>query len=200
MRMTVLVDLDDVVADWRGQVIRDAQKILGDSNVFIHGRDYEVWDMISEYRKGFGEEAVQAILQAINAPGFHESLPPIEGAMDALQQLDHDGFDAYILTWPWLGHRSCAGEKLNWVRDKLGSYWEKRTIISANKVLVRGDLLIDDRPDAAKHGNGHDPSWQHILFTNEDWPFRPHLSDHPATHRMHGWAELPRILQEHKFL
>lgn len=196
----VLVDLDDVLGDWRGDVIRSAQEISGNKEMFIHGRDFTAWDMLGEYRRKYGETAVQAILHAINTPGFHEQIPLIEGAIDGLQQLTHYGLDVYIVTWPWHGHQSCAGEKLNWVRKHFGHEWERRTIISANKVLVRGDLLIDDRPDAAKHGNGHEPSWTHVLFTSDDWPYRPHLSEHADTHRMHGWEELERILQEHKLL
>lgn len=83
-----------------------------------------------------------------NAPGIFALMEPIDGALDAYRQLA-EVFDTYILsTAPW-DNPSAWRDKIEWVREHLGSdegspaY--KRLILSHHKNLNRGDFLVDDR-------------------------------------------------------
>jgi 5'-nucleotidase len=52
-------------------------------------------------------------------------------------------------------------EKYEWVDQHLGLAWVDRIVLTRDKTLVNGDILIDDRPQiegAAK------PTWEHVLY------------------------------------
>jgi 5'-nucleotidase len=71
------------------------------------------------------------------------------------------GHDVRICTSPLSGARFCAAEKIQWVHDRLGPEWERRVIITKDKTLVRGDVLIDDKPEVT---GALVPTWEHLVF------------------------------------
>ena len=77
--------------------------------------------------------------------GFFQKLEPIEGAIDALSELnDSCHYLPYILTAPSTLNPLSYTEKRVWVEEKLGYGFVDRLIICSNKALLRGDILIDD--------------------------------------------------------
>ena len=52
-------------------------------------------------------------------------------------------------------------EKLSWVERHLGREFMLRTILTRDKTLVRGNVLIDDKPEVK---GVMTPEWEHILF------------------------------------
>lgn len=92
--------------------------------------------------------------------GFYSELKPITGAVDAMSLLIKlDSFDTYILTAPSIYNPLSYTEKRLWVENHLGFEWVKRLIISPNKSLLKGDILIDDH----KTGRGQD-TFEGMLF------------------------------------
>ena len=102
-------------------------------------------------------------------PGIFSLMEPMTGAIEAVNSLK-DKYDVYILsTAPWL-NPSAWSDKLTWVQKYFGKGKEnpfyKRLIISHNKHLNKGDILIDDRPNnGAKDFNGE---W--ICFGSSEFP------------------------------
>ena len=102
-------------------------------------------------------------------PGIFSLMEPMTGAIEAVNLLK-DKYDVYILsTAPWL-NPSAWSDKLIWVQKYFGKGKEnpfyKRLIISHNKHLNKGDILIDDRPNnGAKDFNGE---W--ICFGSSEFP------------------------------
>jgi 5'(3')-deoxyribonucleotidase len=85
--------------------------------------------------------------------GFFADLEPINGATGSVKQLISDPrFEVYILTAPSYLNPMCYTEKRVWIEKHFGVEFTKNLIISYNKALLMGDILIDDR--AA--GNGQD--------------------------------------------
>ena len=66
--------------------------------------------------------------------GFFEGLEAMEGAIQAIHEMDQCGFKVYICTAPILHSQYCAQEKLNWIRKHLGESWLHRVILCADKV------------------------------------------------------------------
>ena len=106
--------------------------------------------------------------------GFYTELKPIEGALEAMEVLlDAQNIDPYILTAPSLYNPLSYTEKRLWVEDHLGFEWVKRLIISPDKSLLQGDLLIDDHSEGRgqdrfagkliKFGSKTYPNWSAIL-------------------------------------
>ena len=98
-------------------------------------------------------------------PGIFGLMKPIPGAIEAYKQLSLK-FDTYILsTAPWENH-SAWHDKLIWVKKNLGDIAYKRLILSHHKNLLRGDFLVDDRPNnGAAEFEG---KWIH--FGNKEFP------------------------------
>ena len=109
-----------------------------------------------------------------SAAGFYRSLMPLPGALEAMDRmLSSPDLDLYILTAPSVYNPLCYTEKRLWVEDHLGFEMTKRLIISPDKSLLNGDVLIDDNVN----GHGQDrfggtlvqfgsevyPNWKSIL-------------------------------------
>jgi 5'-nucleotidase len=77
--------------------------------------------------------------------GFYRKLPPLEGALDAIQALyASDEYTPYILTAPSTKNPFSYTEKRVWVEEHLGYDFVDRLIICSHKGLLKGELLIDD--------------------------------------------------------
>lgn len=85
---------------------------------------------------------------------FYRHLDPMPGAIEAFETLyESDAYDPYILSRPsWRNHHSWTDKRL-WVEEHLGEMAEKRLILSHDKFLLEGDVLIDDHE---RHAHGFD--------------------------------------------
>ncbi len=100
--------------------------------------------------------------------GFYENLTPIDGSQDAMQYLlEAKEIEPYILTAPSIYNPLSYTEKRLWVENYLGFDWVERLIISPDKSLLRGEVLIDDHD----LGRGQDKfQGQLIKFGSPDYP------------------------------
>ena len=106
-----------------------------------------------------------------DAPGVFALMDPMPGAIDALERL-REKYDIYILsTAPWANPSGWA-DKLTWVKDHLDPYFTKRLILCHHKDLLKGDYLIDDRPNHGadrfagewiQFGSPEFPDWETVL-------------------------------------
>ncbi|MFR9543696.1 MAG: hypothetical protein SNH27_16825 [Rikenellaceae bacterium] len=145
MKRIVYVDMDNVLVDFKSGIERvDAQT----------QREYE----------GHFDDV----------PHIFSKMKPIDGAIDAFNQLS-ERYDLYILsTAPW-DNPTAWSEKLEWVQKYLGESGYKRLILSHHKNLCHGEIIIDDRT-----ANGVDKfAGRHIHFGSEEFP---------------NWASVLRVL------
>jgi 5'-nucleotidase len=119
-------------------------------------------------------------------PSFYSALEPIPGSRTALRQMLKEGHDVRIVTSPWVSNPTCASDKLNWVVRQYGAHWGQRVIITTDKTLVRGDVLVDDKPEVT---GVERPSWVHVLFT------QPYNVD-VLKPRLNAWTEWREMLEQ----
>jgi len=153
-RPTVLVDMDGCLVnlwDSIGDVMR--------RNGFlpIAEIDLKEWDIAKIYPDHVLQSEAD---RALNTFGTFFKAKPRDGAVEAMQDLA-SVYDVRIVTTPWAGNPYCTKEKIDWVLLNLGTQWVHRMIITYDKTLVRGDVLIDDKPDIT---GVMSPEWEHILF------------------------------------
>lgn len=173
--MRVLVDMDGVIADW-GHAYGESLDRFGDEAAAIpRHKDQRQFDLTA----GRTDREKALIGAVMVEPGFYSRIKPIDGAEAALKAMVDDGHDVRIVTSPWISNPTCASDKLNWVVRHYGHLWGPRVIITADKTLVRGDILIDDKPEI--HGE-EEPTWEHVLF---DQPYNREAK----RRRLHDWAE-----------
>ena len=175
--MIFLSDLDGVGAEWDGHFDKHA---LSEAYAHVRGiplrherKSFSFYDEVSP-------EAREAILAIMNHPTFYADLEPIEGWAEAMLELDAAGHQVRIVTTPWWSNPDCTRDKLNWVAKHLGEEWRKRVILTGDKTVVHGDVLVDDKPII--HGAHSSPTWKHVLF---DQPYNQSV-DRP---RIHNWTD-----------
>jgi 5'-nucleotidase len=152
----VLVDQDAVVADFDGGFELIWRERYPD-RPFVEPAARRSFYIRDDYPAEYGDE-----IRAIHtAEGFISGLAPVQGALDALRAMLVVGHDVRICTSPLSTFRFCVTEKFQWVHDHLGADWVNRLIITKDKTLVRGDVLIDDKPEVT---GALVPLWEHLVF------------------------------------
>jgi len=154
--MKILVDMDGVLADFDDGFLKTWQNLHADKP-FIPIDQRTTFYVVDQYP----EELKDLIRQTIAAPNFFGSLPPLPGSVEALTGMRAMGHDVYICTSAISAFRSCVVEKFEWVEAHLGTDWVKSLIFAKDRTMLRGDVLIDDRP---AYEGGFVPSWEHVIF------------------------------------
>ena len=106
-------------------------------------------------------------------PGLFRSLKPIESAISSVEKLLHsEKYEVYFLsTAPW-NNPSAWTDKRLWLAEQFGDIINRRLILTHRKDLVKGDILIDDRPnngakdfegELIKFGSDEYPNWPAVL-------------------------------------
>jgi len=151
----ILVDMDGVLVDFdEGHQRMCRERCLPPE---VEARDRTCWDILD----AVGDEWRDTVKEIWHAPGFFAGLIPVPGAVETLHVWLREGHKVFICTAPLMNSETCAQEKLGWVRRHVGIEFVRRTSITADKTLVHGDFLLDDKPDI--HGIAT-PTWRHLLF------------------------------------
>lgn len=153
---TILVDIDNVIADQVGGFYR----ILTDEYPHI---SLPPRGTLTEFdiELNFPEEHHELIRSLRLREGFFRSLPMMEGAREGLARLSETVENVRIVTAPTWQWKHCVPEKYAWVEEHLGRDWCGKIIITRDKTLIHGDVLIDDAPAVS---GVYMPAWTHVLY------------------------------------
>lgn len=173
--------MDGVIADW-GAAYGAALDAHGPAASRIP-RHHEQTSF--NLTAGRTDDEVRIIHQVLAQPGFYAQLVEIPGAKTALERIRKAGHDVRFVTSPWVDNPTCASDKIDWVRRHYGDSWAQRVIITTDKTLVYGDVLVDDKPEVT---GSVEPFWEHVLF---DQPYNRHQS---SRRRIFGWDEWETII------
>ena len=177
--MIILLDQDGVLADFEHAFIASWRQRHPDiAPVEFAARK-------SFYLREDYAPELRAQAEAIyTAPGFIRDLPPVPGAIAAYQELLALGMDVRICTSPLSQFENCVAEKYLWVEKHLGREATNRLILTKDKTLIQGQLLIDDKPQIS---GAAQPQWRHILF---DAPYNRQVTDRPRL----DWSNWRNVL------
>ena len=106
-------------------------------------------------------------------PGLFRNLKPIESAISSVEKLlQSQKYEVYFLsTAPWDNPSAWIDKRL-WLEEQFGEKINRKLIITHRKDLVKGDILIDDRPnngakdfegELIKFGSTEYPNWNAVL-------------------------------------
>lgn len=106
-------------------------------------------------------------------PGLFRNLKPIESAISSVEKLHHsEKYEVYFIsTAPW-NNPSAWTDKRLWLAEQFGDIINRRLILTHRKDLVKGDILIDDRPnngtkdfegELIKFGSDEYPNWDSVI-------------------------------------
>ena len=163
--MKILIDMDGVIANFEKSVL-DTYQSLYPTKPFIPLDERTTFYVKEQY-----PSELQSLVESIYlTPGFYQSLPIINGAAEALSEMTQRGHNLFICTAPLPQYEHCVLEKYQWVDQYLGAEWVKKIIVTNDKTLVRGDILIDDKLNIT---GLETPTWEHILFNQ---PYNKHIT------------------------
>jgi 5'-nucleotidase len=180
----ILVDLDGVCADFE---LHRYQKLQAEGLPAIPPAEIKNFYGSKDYLERFGIGAHEASLAVTKQPGFFREMPPIPGAVEGMEYLRSSGQIVRICSKPLSNHPTCEVEKLTWVRNHLGPWWEERAIITSVKSEVGACFLIDDRPNMRSYiASRNEPlaPWKHVLF-RQCW----NLDDTESDCVMRDWTD-----------
>ncbi|KAG8433364.1 hypothetical protein GDO86_017590 [Hymenochirus boettgeri] len=181
-RLRVLVDMDGVLADFEGGFLKK-YRVRYPSEPYINLEDrrgFWVSEQYGNLKPGLCKKAISIW----EAKDFFLDLHPIPGAVAAVKEMaDLENTDVFICTSPIKHYQHCPYEKYAWVEKHLGHKFLERIILTRDKTVVSGDLLIDDRPDII--GAERNPTWEHILFTA---CHNKHILPTPPNRRLPSWS------------
>ncbi|XP_006869738.1 PREDICTED: 5'(3')-deoxyribonucleotidase, cytosolic type [Chrysochloris asiatica] len=179
----VLVDMDGVLADFEGALLRGfRRRFPAEPHVPLEERR---GFLAREQYRGLRPDLADKVASVYETPGFFLDLEPIPGALEAMQEMkDMKDTEVFICTSPILKYQHCVVEKYHWVEKYLGSEFVERIILTRDKTVVLGDLLIDDKDTI--QGQEDTPSWEHILFT---CCHNRHLTLPPTKRRLLSWSD-----------
>lgn len=173
--MRILVDQDDVIASWGPQFDRMLDT-YGEAAAGIPRSSGQTNWNLNAGRTKAEKEIIEEIMVS---DGFYRHLEPIAGAKSALKAALKAGHDVRIVSAPYISNPTCASDKMGWIVRYYGSHWGSRLVLTNDKTVVHGDLLIDDRPEIS---GSMTPTWQHVVFGN--YAYNRHITDR---HRLVDW-------------
>lgn len=183
--MLILVDQDGVLADFDQGFYTQWQSTMGDRYPGRLPSERRTFYL----REDYPQELRHEVEQIYTAPGFFRDLPPVIGAIEAMNTMLELGHDVRICTAPINAYRHCVTEKFEWVEKNLGMDFVHRMILTKDKTLVAGKFLIDDKPDIT---GSLSPQWLHLLFE------RPYNKNVEATRPRINWANWQAIIARYQ--
>lgn len=156
----VLIDMDGVLCDLESEFLARWRQRHPERD-FVPVADRRSFYVATQYAERFGGAVKQDIWEILSEAGFYQALPPIPGAVEALREMDAEGITVRLCTSPYFRPVPCVAEKYGWVEEHLGFDWLERIIITKDKTLVSGDVLIDDKP---RIEGMRAPRWRHVVF------------------------------------
>ena len=149
--------MDGVIADFDGEFLKRWRE-RHPEKFFVPMAERTVFYVKDQYP----EELKPLVMEILQEPAFFRDMMPIDGAKGALLEMDAMGLEVFICTSPFSTYQNCVREKYEWVGNTLGSNWVNRIILTKDKTLIKGDLLIDDKPQIT--GVESVPSWEHVIY------------------------------------
>lgn len=191
-RLRVLVDMDGVIADFEGGFLKKYKESFP-NEPFLSLEDRRGFWVSTQYgdmRSDLCEKAISIW----ESQHFFMDLEPLPGGVEAVKEMSKmENTDVFICTSPIKHYGHCPYEKYAWVEQHLGSEFLEQVILTRDKTIVTGDILIDDKPDIL--GVESNPSWEHVLFTA---CHNKHLPPNPSQRRLQSWADDWRGLLQSK--
>ena len=142
--LTILVDMDDTLENLSEVWIASLNEVHGTS---VCSDDVREWNMT----KAFPTVEKSQVFAPLFDENMWKKVVPLPGAVEYLKRLIDDGHKVVIVT---ASHQDTVAMKLNNVLFRYFPYLSTHdVIVTSQKQLICGDVMIDDAPHNLEGGN-----------------------------------------------
>jgi 5'-nucleotidase len=154
--MIILIDMDNTLADFEKAFLAAWCKKYPDE-LHIPLEERRSFHVTDDYPEDLGDK----IRDICHSKGFVFNLPPAIGGVDAVNTMLQQGHDVRFCTSHFTEYDPSVLEKFQWVDKHFGKTFVDKIVLTRDKTLVKGDILIDDKPIITGIAT---PTWEHILY------------------------------------
>lgn len=200
-KYVVGVDMDMVLVDWVSSLLDEIWRRMFPFPRILN-KDMEKWLISQNYPEEY-QEQVMSIFK-FPEPGLYYSFKPMDGALEALQELSEVAHivivstpaiqSLYTYNNEWNEYvqimNQVSAEKLNWIRDYVlpAIGYMPETLFVSDKGSFHGHVLVDDRPDVSLKTRLL-PVWNHVLY-DDDFAFNRDVeAKYRISWKKSGWKE-----------
>jgi 5'-nucleotidase len=164
----ILIDMDEVIANYSLSIKNFMKPYIGHIE-----KENELWPYIN---KNLNHEHIKTC----TSPGFFRNLMVVPGAIEAVRSIKDEGYNIKFCSTPQVNSTSHS-EKCDWIAEKFGIDMASNLILTHDKTLIRGDILIDDKVNIK--GLKPNTEFTHILFRT---PYNEHAK---PEHQLNDWYD-----------
>ena len=179
-RLKILVDMDDTIEHLLLAWVDCLNKKYGTS---VNHDDIRDWDVSIAFPTLTREQ----VFAPLREDEFWKTVQPIDGAAEVLEWAIKEGHEVYIVTTSW--YYALKSKMENVLFRHFPFITWNQVIITSNKQMIRGDMLIDDAPHNLENGK-----YVRVLMT------APHNLNYDAKRnhmiRVHTWFEVKQCIQK----
>jgi 5'-nucleotidase len=181
-RPVVLIDMDNTLVNFSKKfeevwLRKHPEKDLDHSTYFM-------WDAVKHH---YSPEELVAVRREMEdmmcAKDFFRSMEAMEGAAEAFSELRRVGFSVWVCTSPWVDSEYSIGDKDAWCKKHLDE--KTHLITTQDKTMIRGDVLIDDKPTISGLMR---PKWTQVLYD------RPYNRQETDRKRIERWRDAVNVV------
>ncbi|WP_114906723.1 5' nucleotidase, NT5C type [Ornithinimicrobium murale] len=187
-RPILLVDMDGVLFDWSSgfyRILDELAQARGVEHGLPPATELRAFDFAKAVPQG-DEHTLDMVWEAMRHPELYTRLAPMPGAVEALNEAA-ESYETFICSTPEKNNPTCASDKIAAMTEHFGDPWRKRIILTHDKTIVHGDVLVDDKDFITGQMAGR-TSWQQVFFT------QPYNAALPGP-RLDTWAEWREVVE-----
>lgn len=170
-----LTDVDEVLADFQGPALEVVAAVVGRR---YQQSDFKEWDIFADLTK----EEFKACQTVFEQPGWCASLPPLPGAVDAIQELRKTR-TVFAVTSP-MHTRNWVYERTEWLQDHF-KFSRREIIFASTKHFIRGADYLDDNPHHIRDWKAEHPEGNAML-----WDIPNTRTMGYDEHRVRSWSDV----------
>jgi len=154
--MVILIDLDGPIADFEKGFLNKWRKKFP-NKFFMRFEERKNFYIRDDYPQKLRKEVDKIYC----GKKFILNLPVVKNGKEAVIEMLSMGHDVLFCSSPLSNYKNCVKEKYQWIEKNFGFNFTKKLILTKDKTLVKGDYLIDDKPEI---GGIKKPEWEHLIF------------------------------------
>ena len=158
----------DVLIDVDGTVSKLVEYLMARMKPKFPGQSLPAHDVNGLLDRGgpLTDQQLAEAYKLMASKGFVKSLPIIDGALEGVKKIRAAGRRVIWCTAPWTSSETWDHDRRWWLEKKF--YAKQNDVIFAyHKDLVRGAVLIDDRPDKLEAWKARNPDGLALLHHQE---------------------------------